>query len=291
MKSQYWVAITLVSIFLASSTIPVFAFSDPNFIQSPQDRAKLFQKLQLSQSSNSSYLFSIIITPTGAKQTNVILSPDNLTAIKNNVAFFTACGDFNNGLCQPPVLTTANPNSNYCPLAKFILTNQDGYLSKLYNQTSGKDLTPLVYPNYCFVETGSNPVNGQGPSPNPVPVSDLTMNTDKQTYNFGDKIIINGTSLHQVPDIGIVVRAPNGNLVTVDQTTAIGGIWSDSFQTGGKLWNQTGVFTIMAVQGTSSVTKTFVLTSAVPEFPQTLGLIFSVVIMMGIVLSAKSMRK
>lgn len=290
MKSQYWIAITLISVFLASLTVPVFASADPNFIQSPQERAKIFQKLQLLQSSNSNYLFSIIITPTGEKQNNIVLSPDNLTAIRNNVAFFTACGTFDNGLCQPPVLTTATP-TNYCGLALWILNNQDGYLSKLYNTTSGKDLTPLVYPNYCFAETGKNPINGQGPSPNPTPVSDLTMNIGQQTYKFGDKVVISGTSPHQVPDIGVIVRAPNGNLVTVDQTTAIGGTWSDSFQTGGKLWNQTGVFTIMAAQGSSSVTKTFVLTSAVPEFGPVVVIVSAIAVLSAVIFTAKSMRK
>lgn len=111
----------------------------------------------------------------------------------------------------------------------------------------------------------------------------ITIQTDKQIYHLGDKIIVSGTA-NQVPDVGIIIRAPNGNLITVDQTTAVNGIISDSFQTGGTLWNQNGNFTLKAMQGTESTTATFTLINTVPEFPTAavvMIIIISLVILVG----------
>lgn len=140
------------------------AFADTSIpIMTHDQREQIFSKApSLQGTSSSNYYFAIIITPTGFQETNVVLSPLNYTALKNSVAFFTACGGFNNGLCEPPVATTAAPTTNYCPLAQMILLNQGDYISKLYNATSGKDLTGFIYPAYCYAETGPNPINGQG---------------------------------------------------------------------------------------------------------------------------------
>lgn len=158
------VLLFLISSVLIVSTIPAYADTNSTKIpiMSPLQREQIFDKLPNFQGGNINYFFEIIITPTGVKETNVVLSQSNYTALKNNVAFFTACGGFNNGLCQPPVITSSSPTTNYCPLALKILLNQDGYISKLYNVTKGVDLTGYVYPSYCYTETGPNPINGQG---------------------------------------------------------------------------------------------------------------------------------
>jgi hypothetical protein len=62
--------------------------------------------------------FNLILPENGHELDNVILSPDNMTLLKNNVGVFTV---FN------PVTTTANPNSNYCPIAEYIHEHEDGY--------------------------------------------------------------------------------------------------------------------------------------------------------------------
>lgn len=154
-------AVLALVIVVAISITSYSAFGDTP-IMSKAQRDQLFNKVPNFQANNINYFFQIIITPTGVQQNNVILDQKNYTAIKNNVGFFTACGGFNNGLCEPPVITTASPNSNYCPIALMILENQDTYITKLYNTTSGLDLTDYVYPPYCYSETGPNVVNGKG---------------------------------------------------------------------------------------------------------------------------------
>lgn len=158
-KSIVLALVIVVAISITSNS----AFGDIP-IMSKAQRDQVFNRVPNFQGSNIDYFFKIIITPTGAQLNNVIVDQKNYTAIKNNVGFFTACGDFNNGLCEPPVVTTAVPTINYCPIAKMILLNQDGYLNKTYtissNGTVIKDLTTYIYPVYCHAETGPNPING-----------------------------------------------------------------------------------------------------------------------------------
>lgn len=137
---------------------------------SHDQREEIFNKVPQFQGVVN-YFFHIIITPTGVQANDITLDQKNYTALKNNVGFFTACGGFNNGLCEPPVVTQNSPTMNYCPLAKMILINQDGYMNKTYtvstNGTVIKDLTGFIYPSYCYTETGPNPINGNNIVPVP----------------------------------------------------------------------------------------------------------------------------
>lgn len=76
----------------------------------------------------------------------IILSDANFTDLKNNPFV---------GSVQHIFSTSSGPVTNYCPVAKYVLTHQDGYFYHIENITS------LVYPDYCVPETG--------PSPYPVP--------------------------------------------------------------------------------------------------------------------------
>lgn len=162
----------VVMIILAIGFVVSPAFADSNIpIMSHDQREQVFNKVPNFQGSNIDYFFKLIITPTGVQLNNAIVDQKNYTALKNNVGFFTACGDFNNGLCEPPVVTTASPTINYCPVALMILKNQDGYLNKTFtvaaNGTVIKDLTNYIYPSYCYTETGPNPINGNNVIPVP----------------------------------------------------------------------------------------------------------------------------
>ena len=50
-------------------------------------------------------------------------------------------------------------------------------------------------------------------------------------------------------DIILVVKAPNGNVVSIDQVTPSGGSYMATISTGGALWSQDGMYTIEADQG------------------------------------------
>lgn len=71
-----------------------------------------------------------------------ILSDKNFTALKNNPFV---------GSVQNIFSTSSGPIINYCPVALYTLTHQDGYFYKVQN------ITNLIYPDYCVSETGPNP--------------------------------------------------------------------------------------------------------------------------------------
>ena len=50
-------------------------------------------------------------------------------------------------------------------------------------------------------------------------------------------------------DIVLVVKAPNGNVVSIDQVTPSGGSYMTTISVGGALWSQDGMYTISADQG------------------------------------------
>ena len=50
-------------------------------------------------------------------------------------------------------------------------------------------------------------------------------------------------------DIVLIVKAPNGNVVSIDQVTPSGGSYMATISTGGALWSQDGMYTIEADQG------------------------------------------
>ncbi|SVD87306.1 uncharacterized protein METZ01_LOCUS440160, partial [marine metagenome] len=65
-------------------------------------------------------------------------------------------------------------------------------------------------------------------------------------------IMISGTT-DRSNDVVIIVTAPNGNRVSVDQVTPSGGSYSATIGIGGSQYNQDGMYTILAQQGSSSV--------------------------------------
>jgi len=95
-------------------------------------------------------------------------------------------------------------------------------------------------------------------------------------------------------DITIVVTAPNGNVVSVDQITpAANGDFMTEIQTNSPLWRQDGFYTVSAQQGTdsahqNSVEVEIVDGAVIPEFGAIAGLILAVSIISIIAVSAKA---
>ena len=95
-------------------------------------------------------------------------------------------------------------------------------------------------------------------------------------------------------DITIVVTAPNGNVVSVDQITpAANGDFMTEIQTNSPLWRQDGFYTVSAQQGTdsahqNSVEVEIVDGAVIPEFGAIAGLILAVSIISIIAVSAKT---
>lgn len=71
-----------------------------------------------------------------------ILSDKNFTALKSSPFIGTVKDIFS---------TSSGPLTNYCPIALANLVHQDGYFDKI------KNVTNLIYPDYCTKETGPNP--------------------------------------------------------------------------------------------------------------------------------------
>ena len=63
-------------------------------------------------------------------------------------------------------------------------------------------------------------------------------------------ITVSGTTAVTNNDISIIVRAPNGNIVTIDQVSPdANGDFMTEIQTGSFLWKQDGAYTVTAQQG------------------------------------------
>ncbi len=95
-------------------------------------------------------------------------------------------------------------------------------------------------------------------------------------------------------DIILKVIAPNGNVVSVEQITAdLDGRFAIDITTGGPLWTQDGIYTVIAQQGESSNHKASVEVEIVdgvviPEFGAIAALILAIAIISIIIVSSKS---
>ena len=93
--------------------------------------------------------------------------------------------------------------------------------------------------------------------------------------------------------ITLIVTAPNGNVVAVDQLTPSGGSYSTAIGTGGSQYSQDGIYTISAKQGDASMynvsTEIEVVDGhVIPEFGTIAAMILVVAIVAIIAVSAKT---
>ena len=93
--------------------------------------------------------------------------------------------------------------------------------------------------------------------------------------------------------ITLIVTAPNGNIVSVDQLTPSGGSYSATIGTGGSQYSQDGMYTISAKQGAASMYNVstdieVVDGHVIPEFGTIAAMILVVAIIAIIAVSAKT---
>ncbi len=118
------------------------------------------------------------------------------------------------------------------------------------------------YPYFCMVHPwmmGTVVVNGNN-NINPV----VTIKTDKKLYVSGDIVLISGTVEGELSGnlVSLIVKAPNGNLVSIRQLTVNSdGKFNDELTTNTSLIKSEGIYTIVAIYGTqnTSVETTFQL--------------------------------
>jgi predicted secreted protein with PEFG-CTERM motif len=94
-------------------------------------------------------------------------------------------------------------------------------------------------------------------------------------------------------DISLIVTAPNGNVVSIDQVTPSGGSYMTTITVGGALWSQDGWYTISASQGEAAMYNASTEVDikdghVVPEFGTIAIMILVVAIVSIIALSAKT---
>ena len=126
----------------------------------------------------------------------------------------------------------------------------------------------------------------------PKTTSGISMQADAE--NGSDIIKIKGTTSYKSTDITLIVKSPQGNLITIDQVTpGINGDFEVEIKVGGAMWKADGMYTITANQGTSSEHKESIKVEikdgvVVPEFGVVASLVLAVAIISIIIVSTKS---
>jgi predicted secreted protein with PEFG-CTERM motif len=109
-----------------------------------------------------------------------------------------------------------------------------------------------------------------------------------------DTIEITGYTSKTNEDVTFTVTAPNGNLMSVDQTSPqSSGDFATDISVGGSLWSQDGTYTVTAQQGNDSMFVDSVEVGVedglvVPEFGTIAAMILAVAIISIIAISSKS---
>lgn len=99
----------------------------------------------------------------------------------------------------------------------------------------------------------SNASGGNYTTSNLVTTTAINVETDKTSYNDGDKIMISGSVasfLYGTP-VSVIIRNPIGNIVYISQVDLGNGssMYSTTISAGGSLWQAAGVYTVTAQYG------------------------------------------
>lgn len=97
-------------------------------------------------------------------------------------------------------------------------------------------------------------------------VEPITISTDKDAYSAGETVIVTGQVRQSLQGaVGMVVNAPNGNRVTVDQLALESdGSFTTTFVAGGPQWQSSGTYEILVTYGVTQSNK--VTNTAAIEF-------------------------
>jgi len=112
--------------------------------------------------TNPNWSVEIHLPPNNAQVILGTFSDANMTFLKSNPAIMAVYTH----------TTSAPADLDYCQTANYILLHQGTpeYLNKLYNMSRGLNLTNYVYPIWCQVESGPNPIDGNHSGiPSPIP--------------------------------------------------------------------------------------------------------------------------
>ena len=110
-------------------------------------------------------------------------------------------------------------------------------------------------------------------------------------------ITITGSATSITIPVTIMVLAPNGNIVSIDQINIDSdGSFTSTINTGGPMWKQDGIYSITAQQGSNTLNKSTVEIeivggAVIPEFGTVASLILVVAISSIVLLSTKSKLK
>ena len=126
----------------------------------------------------------------------------------------------------------------------------------------GFALLAILVCSIGIVPVFASPALLNGTSANPTSVTsgntgEVTVTTDKASYNDGDKVTISGSTQDYISGTPITVRiiSPIGNLVKVDQVD-LGSdrTFSTSITATGVLWQEAGVYTVKVQFGSAART-------------------------------------
>ena len=183
-----------------------------------------------------------------------------------NIKIYGKVKDPNKG--NRPLLTITNPDGSIVPVNGII--KRDGSLewyanlsvtyeeTGTYNVYATFGLEDMGTANFVVVER-PNPID-----PNPVPPSSLTITTDFQSYEKGDKIKISGQFsryLDHKLQLTLQMLDPQNNIVTDSQTSLNkDGTYYMSINSNGPMFRTEGDYTIKVKYGTWDASTKFFLT-------------------------------
>ena len=123
--------------------------------------------------------------------------------------------------------------------------------------------SPYALQNPAGITNSTNATSGNATSSSPtsmltsVSTGEITVTTDKPSYNDGDKITISGSTQDYITDTPITVKiiSPIGNIVKVDQVD-LGSdrTYSTTITGTGTLWQEAGVYQVMVQFGSKDRT-------------------------------------